>query len=172
MAVFLVGCNYCELQAPQAQASRPYLAQVLMRWPYLRGDNAGVESWVCEGEEAPECACVCAGGEVERKEVLGVSPTQLSLRKLREDGYLAFVVERWNPFARLRQDMWGFDLVACRRDEIVLVQATSATNVSARVRKIGDMESTPRLREAGFRMLVWGWKKVKNRWQVVERDVS
>jgi hypothetical protein len=104
--------------------------------------------------------------------VAKTSPTQLSLKKLREDGYLPFVVEKWNPFAKIRQDMWGFDLIACKRDEIVLVQATSASNVSARVHKVADLDTTARLREAGFRLLVWGWKKVKNRWEVVERDVS
>ena len=101
-----------------------------------------------------------------------MSPTQLSLRKLREEGYLAYVVERWNQWARIRQDLWGFDVIGCKRNEIVLVQATSASNLSARVRKVGDLDTTPQLREAGFKLLCWGWKKVKNRWTVVERDVS
>jgi hypothetical protein len=101
-----------------------------------------------------------------------VSPTQLTLRKLREDGHMAYVVERWNHFAKIRQDLWGFDVIYCKRGEIGLVQATSASNLSARVKKVGDLESTPKLREAGFRLLCWGWKKVKNRWECVERDVS
>jgi len=101
-----------------------------------------------------------------------VTPTQLTIRKLKADGYRLHVVERWNPFARLRQDCCGFDILFWKRDEIGLVQCTSASNLSARVKKIADMESTPTLREAGFKLLCWGWKKVRNRWQVVERDVS
>jgi hypothetical protein len=101
-----------------------------------------------------------------------VSPTQLTLRKLKEDGYICKTVEKWNPWARIRQDLWGFDVIAAKRGEAVLVQCTSASNVSARIKKIEELDSTLRLREAGFRLLVWGWKKVKNRWAVIERDIS
>jgi ribosome assembly protein YihI (activator of Der GTPase) len=36
------------------------------------------------------------------------SPTQLSLEKLRADGYLAEVVERFVPGANIRKDLWGW----------------------------------------------------------------
>ncbi len=101
-----------------------------------------------------------------------MSPTQLTLRKLRDDGYICKVVEHWNVFARIKQDLWGFDVIGAKRGEAVLVQCTSASNISNRVNKLADMESTGRLREAGFRLLVWGWKKINNRWQVIERDIS
>jgi hypothetical protein len=102
-----------------------------------------------------------------------ISPTQLTLRKLREDGYLAEVVERWVPMARIRKDLWGWcDVVGVKRGETLAVQATSASNVSARVKKIADSETVGKVREAGWRIVVFGWKKVKNRWEVVERDVS
>lgn len=101
-----------------------------------------------------------------------MSPTELTLRKLRDEGYIAKTVERWNPFARIRQDLWGFDVIAAKRGEAVLVQCTTAPNMAARITKIAELDSTLRLREAGFRLLVWGWKKVKNRWTVVERDIS
>ena len=35
------------------------------------------------------------------------SPTQRSLKLLRDEGYTAQVVERWNPHARVRQDLFG-----------------------------------------------------------------
>lgn len=101
-----------------------------------------------------------------------MSPTQLTLRKLREDGYICKTVEHWNPFAKIRQDLWGFDVIAVKRGEAVFVQCTTAPNIASRINKLADMETTGKLREAGFRLLVWGWKKVKNRWQVVERDIS
>jgi hypothetical protein len=101
------------------------------------------------------------------------SPTQRSLKLLRDRGYLAEVVEKWIPGANIRKDLWGWcDVVGVKRGETLAVQATSASNVSARVKKIADSETVGKVREAGWRIVVFGWKKVKNRWEVVERDVS
>lgn len=102
-----------------------------------------------------------------------LSPTQLTLRKLREEGYTAAVVERWNPHARIRQDLFGVvDVLGVRPGETIAVQSTSDTNVSSRVKKIADHENTPAIREAGWTFHVHGWKKVKNRWQCRTVDVS
>ena len=91
-----------------------------------------------------------------------MSPTQRSLKWLRELGYTAVITERWNPFARIRQDLFGIvDVLAVARGETLAVQCTSAKNVSARVKKIAVHESTPRLREAGWRIEVHGWTKGK-----------
>lgn len=101
------------------------------------------------------------------------SPTQRTLAHLRRAGYpLVQVVERWNPHARIRQDLFGIiDVVAVGAD-IVGVQATSASNVAARVRKLTDSPALPILRKAGIRVLVHGWRKVRGRWQLREVDVS
>jgi hypothetical protein len=102
-----------------------------------------------------------------------MSPTQRSLQLLRKRGYLAEVVEKWIPGANIRKDLWGWcDVVGIKRGETVAVQATTAANIAARVKKIADSETVGRVREAGWRILVFGWKKVGGRWQVVERDVS
>jgi hypothetical protein len=102
-----------------------------------------------------------------------LSPTQRSLKLLRDRGYLAEVVEKWIPGANIRKDLWGWcDVVGVKRGETLAVQATSASNVSARVKKIADSETVGKVREAGWRIVVFGWKKVAGRWQVVERDVS
>jgi len=70
------------------------------------------------------------------------------------------VVEKWNPHARIRQDLFGFaDLLALRGTEIMLVQVTSGSNVAARVRKITEHENLPRVREANMRVVVHGWRK-------------
>ena len=93
------------------------------------------------------------------------SPTQRTLAHLRAAGYpLVQVVERWNPYARIRQDLFGIiDVVAVGAD-IVCVQATSGSNVSKRVAKITESEALPILRKAGIRVLVHGWRKVRGRW--------
>lgn len=100
------------------------------------------------------------------------TPTQRSLKLMRDRGYLSAVTERWNPHARIRQDLFGIVDVLCLGDDIIAVQTTSASNVSARVRKIEDSEALPALRRVGIRVVVHGWRKVKGRWQVREVDVS
>lgn len=102
-----------------------------------------------------------------------MSPTQLTLRNLRERGYLAAVVERWNPHAKIRQDLFGIiDVIGVGPEGTIGVQATSQSNRSKRTRKMVEHESIGPLREAGWTLEVHGWKKVKNRWHVVIEDVS
>jgi hypothetical protein len=104
---------------------------------------------------------------------LAKSPTQLTLEKLRADGWLAEVVEKWIPGANIRKDLWGFvDILALRDDEILAVQATSYSNVSARVNKITDHENLPAVRLANIQIQVWGWRKVDNRWAARIVDIS
>lgn len=89
-----------------------------------------------------------------------MSPTQRSLKRAREYGSVAQVVERWNPYSRTRHDLFGvIDLVELRDGQIVGVQVTSASNVSARVAKA---KAEPRLRvwlECGGKFEVHGWGK-------------
>jgi len=91
-----------------------------------------------------------------------MSPTQRTLKYLRGMGYTAVITERWNQWAKVRQDLFGIvDVLAVRVGETLAVQCTSAPNVSSRVNKIADHESTPRLREAGWKIEVHGWTKGK-----------
>lgn len=103
------------------------------------------------------------------------SPTERSLAKLRKDGYVAEIVEKFNSFTKTRKDLWGIiDILAIRRDEVLGVQTTSWANVSARVKKITDSEHIGAIREAGIRVVVHGWRKnpKTNRWEVREVDLS
>ena len=100
-----------------------------------------------------------------------MTPTQRSLAALRELGYLVEVVEKWNSFTRTRKDLWGWaDLLAIRRGEVLAVQVTSE-GVANRVKKVMDSETIGRVREAGIRIEVHGWRKnVKGRY--VQRIVD
>ena len=49
------------------------------------------------------------------------SPTARSLELLRELGYTAKVVEHWNQYAKIRQDLFGVDILALKPGEPVLV---------------------------------------------------
>lgn len=100
----------------------------------------------------------------------GMSPTALTLRHLRAQGYTAEVVEKWNPHARIRQDLFGIiDVIAVRDGETLGVQTTSAGNVAARIRKIAESEHVAALRSAGWTLRVHGWAKKGGRW-VLHRD--
>lgn len=66
-----------------------------------------------------------------------MSPTARSLKLLRERGYLAQVVERWNPGARVRIDLYGFgDILAIKGGETLMVQACTVGDQSKRIAKI------------------------------------
>lgn len=103
-----------------------------------------------------------------------MSPTQRTLAIMRERGYLCGVVEKWNPHARIRQDLYGFiDVLCVKENEVVGVQATSLANVSARITKISEHENIGPVRKAGIRILVHGWGKGSNgRYRLREVDVS
>lgn len=92
-----------------------------------------------------------------------MSPTQRSLKHLRDEGYVCAIVEHWDHFARKRRDLFGmFDLLCVRKGEVLAVQTTSGSNVSARVRKIGENELVGAIRDSGIRIHVHGWRKGAN----------
>jgi hypothetical protein len=90
------------------------------------------------------------------------SPTSRSLEHCRRQGWIAGVVEKWNQFARIRQDLFGcIDLIVI--DDLgqgpLAVQATSGTGHAARRRK---SMAEPRLKlwlESPARFEVWSWAK-------------
>lgn len=91
-----------------------------------------------------------------------MSPTQRTVAHLKSLGYLPAIVEKWNPYARVRQDLWGWaDVLAIREGEVLAVQATSS-GVAARVRKIQESKTVAVVRKAGVRIEVHGWTKRAN----------
>jgi len=93
------------------------------------------------------------------------SPTRLSLKLLRKEGWHVEVVERWNPHARIRNDLFGFaDLIAIRdAHPPMLVQVTTSTNFQARRRKIlAEQRALIWLHSSGT-ILLHGWKPKKKR---------
>ena len=101
------------------------------------------------------------------------SPTERSLKYLRELDYLCAIVERWNPFSKQRQDLWGWcDILAIKRNEVLAVQVTS-TGVSSRIKKIQDSNTVAKVREAGIKIEVHGWRKnSKKKWILRVEDIS
>ena len=101
------------------------------------------------------------------------SPTQRSLKLMRERGYLCQVVEHFNMFAHIRQDLFGFiDILCLKENETVAIQCTS-TGVSERVQKIADSPHVGAVRKAGWKIIVQGWRKGANgRYALREIDCS
>jgi hypothetical protein len=102
-----------------------------------------------------------------------VSPTQRTLKKLRDEGWRAAIVEKWNPHARIRQDLFGLlDIVAIRGKETKGVQCTTLSNLSPRIQKFADSDMTGLLRDAGWLLECWGWRKLKTGWEPKVVNVS
>lgn len=94
-----------------------------------------------------------------------MSPTARTLKQLREDGWVADVVERWIPGANVRRDfLGGIDVIAAHDIHgIVGIQVTTASNASSRVKKL---LAEPRMKTwlAAFgKLQVWGAKVVPGR---------
>ncbi len=103
------------------------------------------------------------------------SPTQRTLAHLRKTGAcLVSVVERWNPHAGIRQDLFGcIDVLAILNGRTVAVQATSRSNISARVKKIKANPALPVMASAGWQVVVHGWSKSKaGRWELKEVQLT
>jgi hypothetical protein len=139
--------------------------------------DGDIESCGCEHE--PHTCVEGAPAETQtaqrKKRKASTSPTQRTLAELRKRGWTAQVVERWNPHARVRVDLFGvIDLVAIvplpPGDELVPpvggepsgilgIQACSATDHAQRRDKI---LAEPRARlwvERGGQLELWSWSK-------------
>lgn len=107
------------------------------------------------------------------------SPTQRSLAFLRDQGYTVAITERWNPFAKLRVDLFGFiDLLCFKGDEVLAVQTTSNDHVSHRIEKIKGIQAAALWLESPHRrIVVHGWAKKGARgkrklWELREVELS
>ena len=106
---------------------------------------------------------------------MAISPTQRSLKHLRDQGYTVAVTEKWNPHARVRQDLFGFvDLLAIRDSETLAIKTTSGSNLSARRVKVIEHENLPILFSAGWQVVLHGWlrKNSENKWVLREEILN
>ena len=90
-----------------------------------------------------------------------MTPTSRSLKWLRENGWDACVVEKFNIYAKVRQDAFGYgDILACHPLRgIALVQTTSTGNMSARRKKIAGIPQSARWMKCGGMVIIHGWAK-------------
>lgn len=91
-----------------------------------------------------------------------MTPTARTLVELRCLGYTAAVVEHWKPWAKVRQDLYGFiDVLVVKAggSGVFAIQCTTEDHASNHLHKA---EESPNLRVwlvCGNRFEVWGWAK-------------
>jgi hypothetical protein len=101
-----------------------------------------------------------------------MTPSQRTVKHLREQGYMVANVEHYNAFTRRKHDLFGvIDLLAIGNGETLAVQVTSKSNMSARIRKIEESEALPEMLRSNWRVIVHGWWKATNgRYQLKEME--
>lgn len=92
---------------------------------------------------------------------MAVSPTSRALQFCRAQGWRAAVVEHWNSYAKIRQDLFGWiDLVVLDGEQGVLgVQVTSRSNAASRRTKILASDTLAPWLASGARAEVWSFAK-------------
>jgi hypothetical protein len=82
---------------------------------------------------------------------------------LQQAGYTVEKTEHYNPYCRRKHDLLGFgDYIAIQTGQIVLVQSTSKSNLSARRKKIKSLSNAQEWLDAGGRIMLIGWAKGSN----------
>jgi hypothetical protein len=103
------------------------------------------------------------------------SPTRRTLILLRQQGYLAEVVERWVPGANVRRDLFHcIDVVAVHPalSGTLGVQCTTKTNLAARVEKVRQQSEIAIWLRAGNRLECWGWYRRARKWDVERVEIK
>ena len=94
-----------------------------------------------------------------------VSPLQRSKKQLEEAGYTVAIVEKWNPWAKVRQDLYGIiDLLCIKKGVTLGVQVTTLGHKQDHIDK---MEAHPNLKKlllAGWKIELHSWRKLKDGW--------
>jgi hypothetical protein len=109
-----------------------------------------------------------------------MTPTARSLRFLREQGWVADVVERRMPGCAITKDFLGFaDILAVRPGELGVqaVQTTTRAHQAHRYAKVQASGYLSLWLAAGNRAVVHGWAKVGKRgarktWEVTVQEVT
>ena len=93
---------------------------------------------------------------------------------MRARGYTCAITEHWNPWAKIRQDLFGFvDILCLGEGEIIGVQTTSRSHMSTRAKKIREHENLLPVLDSGIRIWIQGWEKNKSgRWEVRESEIK
>ena len=94
--------------------------------------------------------------------------TKRTIDKMRKEGYLCQVVETFNRFAGVKNDLFGFlDVLCVRENEVLGIQVTSQSNMQARIDKILKHKNYLPVKRSGMKIVVQGWKKGKENERII-----
>jgi len=90
-----------------------------------------------------------------------LTPTARSKQELQKRGYRVAIVEHWNAFAKIRQDLFGcIDILAVKEGETLLaVQVTSNAHAAARIAK--SQEFAILWNTTGNRFVLHAWAPLR-----------
>ena len=87
-----------------------------------------------------------------------MSPMQLTLKWLRENGYQAQKTEHWNHFAKRRQDLFGFiDVLAVNDHHLLAIQTSDGAHHAEHIKKILE-NPVAHLLVYHMDIQVWSWE--------------
>jgi len=96
-----------------------------------------------------------------------MTPTQRTLRELKNRGFVCGIVEKWNSFAKIRQDLFGIiDIIALDPTRGVVGVQSTGSAFAAHDKKLLDEKaqaSLDWLQTPGTVLELWGWRKVKRK---------
>lgn len=96
----------------------------------------------------------------KKKRKKPVSMAAKTLAECRKRGWTAGVVEKWNSYVKIRQDLFGcIDIVALTPDGILGIQTTDGTSHAKHVDKILAEPRAKKWVESGGRFELWSWSK-------------
>ncbi len=97
---------------------------------------------------------------------MATSPTQRTIRYLKDNGCICGVVERFNPYAGkfgIRQDLFGFiDIISIDPDRGIVGVQSCGQSFSEHIRKMTEERNEAMFEwlKYGYVILI-GWRKVK-----------
>ena len=94
----------------------------------------------------------------------GLSPTQRTLKYLKDEGWKAGIVERWLMGAKVRRDLFNIiDIIAIKPDKGIIGVQSTGQDFSGHYKKLTQEQAqdTRDWLEAGGRLVLIGWRKLK-----------
>lgn len=97
----------------------------------------------------------------------GLSPTQRTIRALKDQGMICGSVEKFNPYVGehgIRQDLFGFiDIVALDTSKGIIAIQSCGQSFSAHRNKLLEErnDAVYEWLRCGGKIELWGWRKVK-----------
>lgn len=87
------------------------------------------------------------------------SPTSRTKKLAESQGYTVAIVEKWNQWAKVRQDLFGFGDLLCMKpyEPLLLIQATTMDHFAHRLTKIQHTALSQHWLSTGNRLEIWSW---------------